>query len=281
MVKPIAIYGAEIWGYKYSEEIEKIQAKFCKRYVGLKQNSADIFALSECGRFPLAVFYIAQCIKYWVKLTQMPNHRYPRQCYLMLRSLTEAGKTTWTTHIKTLLFEYGFGYAWIADNVGNSNAFIASFIQRIKDISLQNWRQSINDSPKADHYKYFKTHLDVEKYLFVDLSYICRKTLANFRCSCHTLRIETGRHSNIEREHRFCPFCLERNVYTVEDIFHFFMLCPLYADLRNMYFKRQWRQHTTVQKFYYIMRLTDKENLFSIAKFLVSAFELRKSIYGI
>ena len=49
------------------------------------------------------------------------------------------------------------------------------FTQRIKDISLQNWRRSINDSPKVDHYKYFKTQLDVEKYLSIDLSFICRK----------------------------------------------------------------------------------------------------------
>ena len=71
MVKPIAIYGAEIWGYKFSEEIEKlIQTKFCKQYVGLKQKTADIFALGECGRFPLAVAYMTQCVKYWIKLTQ-------------------------------------------------------------------------------------------------------------------------------------------------------------------------------------------------------------------
>ena len=37
MVKPVACYMAEIWGYKYSEEIEKIQAKFCKQYIGLNK----------------------------------------------------------------------------------------------------------------------------------------------------------------------------------------------------------------------------------------------------
>ena len=54
MVKPVACYGAEIQGDKYSEEIEKIQAKFCKQYIGLKQNTNDAFALGECGRLPLA-----------------------------------------------------------------------------------------------------------------------------------------------------------------------------------------------------------------------------------
>ena len=280
MVKPIAVYGAEIWGYAYSEEIEKIQTQFCKQYVGLKQKTADIFALGECGRYPLAVTYMTRCVKYWLRLTRMPNERYPRQCYMMLRSLTDAGKTTWASHIRDMLFEHGFGYAWIADTVGNSEHFLSIFTQRIKDISLQNWRQRINESPKADHYKYFKINLDVEKYLFIDLSYTCRKRLANFRCSGHNLQIERGRHTNIEREYRFCPACLNRNVYVIEDIFHFFMTCPLYKDLRAIYFKPAWQVHVSEQTFYSIMKLTDVDCIFSISKFLISAFELRNSIYG-
>ena len=64
----------------------------------------------------------------------MANHRYPRQCYLMLKSLTEAGKTTWASHIKLLLFENGFGHAWMAGSAGDANAFISMYIRRIKDI---------------------------------------------------------------------------------------------------------------------------------------------------
>ena len=139
---------------------------------------------------------------------QMPNYRYPRQCYNMLRSLAEAGRITWASHVKSLLFQHGFGYAWIANTVGNVNNFISIFQHRIKDISLQNWQSNINDSPKTNYYKHFKSLLDVERYLFIDLSYIKRKTLANFRCSSHNLMIKKGRHLNIEREYRFCPFSL-------------------------------------------------------------------------
>ena len=154
------------------------------------------------------------------------------------------------------------------------------FKQRIKDISIQNWQSSINNSPKAAHYKYFKSQLDTEKYLFIDLSFTCRKALANFRCSSHSLQIEKGRHANVEREYRFCPFCLERNVYTVEDELHFFMLCPLYNDLRKLYFKPAWNTNICPQMFYSIMKTTNTQCLFSVAKFLLSAFELRRSIYG-
>ena len=86
----------------------------------------------------------------------------------MLRSLTDVGKTTWASHIRDMLFEHGFGFAWIADTVCNSEYFLSIFTQRIKDISLQNWRRRINESPKADHYKYFKINLmSINTYLLI------------------------------------------------------------------------------------------------------------------
>ena len=163
-------------------------------------------------------------IKYWLKVLYMPNNRYPPQCYLMLKSLTDAGKTSWTTHIKSLRFEFGFGYAWIENEVGNSNHLFNLFKQRIKDITIQNWHQSITNFSKATHYKLFRLNLDVEKYLSIDLNFVSRKTLENFRCSSHNLLIEKRRHLHIEREYRFCPSCLERSEFTIEDEFHFFMV---------------------------------------------------------
>ena len=279
MVKPIACYGAEIWGYTYSEEIEKIQLIFCKQYIGLNSNTMDSFVLGESGRYCMAVSYMTQCIKYWTKLLQMHINRYPYQCYKMLRSLDEAGRVTWATHIRTLLFEHGFGYVWISNTIGDANQFIDIFTKRIKDISIQNWRSRLDSSSKAEHYKHFKSLLDIEKYLFTDLSYIARKTLANFRCSGHKLMIEKGRHTDVGREFRFCPFCLGRNVYTVEDEFHFFMLCPAYEELRNQYFPQHWRQNITVQHFYNIMKLQTELEMHIVSKFLISAFSLRNTFH--
>ena len=108
IVRPILCYGSEIWGYEYSKQIEKIHILFCKRYIGLHQNTADFFALSECGRHPLAVSYMSQCVRYWVRVIQMPNHRYPKQCYNMLRSHAAVGKVNWASNVRSLLYRYGF-----------------------------------------------------------------------------------------------------------------------------------------------------------------------------
>ena len=51
------------------------------------------------------------------------------------------------------LFTHGFGYVWVANTVGDANRFISIFLQRMKDISIQNWRSRLNESSKAEHYK--------------------------------------------------------------------------------------------------------------------------------
>ena len=114
----------------------------------------------------------------------------------------------------------------MAKVVGDVRNFLYIVKIRLKDISLQNWYSQINYLPKALHYKHFKSHLDIEVYLIHGLIYIWRKTLTYIWCSSHSLA--KGRHECIKRELRFCQVCLQRNVYFVEDKFHFFMLCPIY-----------------------------------------------------
>ena len=47
----------------------------CKKYLSLRQNTNVAFSLGECGRFPLAVSYITQAIKYLLKRLHIPNDR--------------------------------------------------------------------------------------------------------------------------------------------------------------------------------------------------------------
>ena len=87
LVLPILCYLSEIWGYDYSETIEKVRVDFCKRVCCLHQNICNFLAISECGGTPISIVYMSRCVKYWSILTQMQNHRYPKQRYNMLRNL--------------------------------------------------------------------------------------------------------------------------------------------------------------------------------------------------
>ena len=96
------------------------------------------FALGECGRLPLCIYYMTKSIKHWLRLLYMDRSRYPKQCNEMLKNLDAVGRENWASHIRALLFRYGFGYVWIAQDVGNPNYFIKVFSQRVSDCYRQN-----------------------------------------------------------------------------------------------------------------------------------------------
>ena len=59
----------------------------------------------------------------------------------------------------------------------------------------------------------------MEKYLTIVNNTKNRTTLTKFRLSNHTLMIEKGRHQNIDKNLRLCPFCPTR----IEDEMHYFV----------------------------------------------------------
>ena len=277
VVKPILCYGSEIWGYNYCDKIEKVHSKFCKQYCGLSYKVADVFALGECGRVPIAITYMTRCLKYWIRLLHMERHRYPKQCYEMLMSLDSLGRITWATHVKLMLFTYGFGYVWISQTVGSPEILINLFTQREKDCLLQNWHGKLTEMSKGEHYKNYKSLLDVETYLSIDISYKYRRVLANFRCSAHELMIEKGRHLCIDRNFRNCPICLKRNVYVIEDEFHFMMVCPEYEHLRYDFFLYEAFSNLSLNSFYKLMKTKDEIIIRNVSKVLYNAFIMRQA----
>ena len=88
MIKPIPWYSAEVWGYQYSDIIEKVHDQFCRKFLKLPSNTTTIFVRGECGRGPLYVDCFRKCIRYWIRLTRMNTYRYPYQLTKLLGNLS-------------------------------------------------------------------------------------------------------------------------------------------------------------------------------------------------
>jgi hypothetical protein len=119
MVKPILTNGAEIYGSELSEILEQVQIKYCKDFLGVNNSVNDNVALGECGRMLLCTNHV-KIIKYWCNLLCMPEHRYPRNCYLMLTRQDDVGKINWATSVNNLLYTYKFGFVWLSQEIGIS-----------------------------------------------------------------------------------------------------------------------------------------------------------------
>ena len=139
MILPILTYAAEFWGYDYSTQIKKVLDRFCAQFLNLPRYTYSVLSRGEVGRLPLCFNYYTKVIKYWLHLLKMENSRYPRQCYIILKRLDEAGRVTWATKVKNLPSRYGFGYAWQNQGVGNEKRFLFLFKSRLRGILIQEW----------------------------------------------------------------------------------------------------------------------------------------------
>ena len=204
----------------------------------------------------------------------MPTHRYPKQCYIMLKNLDDHSRHTYATEVRNLLFSYGFGYIWISQDIGNINMFISEFKIRLKDSLQQDWHNALSNSSKTQYYMQFKSLLNVERYLTIDIPFYLRKAFAKFRCSDHKLNIEVGRHHNAPKEERICTYCLEKfAIVVIEDEFHVFLFCKRYEKFRKIYIGDI--KIKTADVFIRFMSCCDRTNIFNICKLVHKILMMR------
>ena len=270
MVKPILLYGSEIWGTSYKSDIENVQNKFCKWLILTGSKTTNVIAKGECGRYDLCATYMCRPIKYFLKLLKMEGNRLPKQCYNMLNE-RQNGQNNWCTAVKNLLFTTGFGSVWINQGVGNEEMFMLQFKQRLRDINFQTWLSSIENMEKCNFYKSIKSELTCEKYLCCNLPTQQIFAIANMRCSTHRLRIEADRRNNVDRSDRICKIC---NTGEVETENHFLLRCPVLVDLRRQWIPQCYVTNTSIS----IFNSDSIHTLKNLSMYIIQALRFREEI---
>ena len=270
-ILPVLLYGAELWGVNCQNAIERVHNYACKRYMCVRLNASNDAVLGDCGRYPLYINATKRCIKYWLKILRMQDNRYVKKCYIMLKCYSEAGVTNWASYIKHLLYSNGFGYVWDRQSVANERQFINSFVQRSKDQYIQQWYANIQRNSKLSAYIGFKTVYEHESYLNGVSIRKFRRILAQFRVSAHNLEIERGRYSGVARIDRICKICQS----SIEDEFHFVLICDIYRDLRVKYLPREYTQSPSLFKFNKLFSDSNEQIQNRLSLFLYYATERR------
>ena len=156
--------------------------------------------------------------------------------------------------------------------------FHKKFFQRLHDIFNQDCFSAMNKpESKLRIYKTLKNKTGFENYLSIITSQENRISLTKLRLSNHQLNIEKGRHENIPKEMRFCPFC----VNTVENEVHFLLQCKTYDNIRKNFIEKyandenfQNLDHSTQ----FSQILTDMDNISEAAHAINKMFHCRNFI---
>jgi hypothetical protein len=271
-------YGSEVWGFFNSEVLERVQKKFCKWVLNVKQSTNTLALYGELGRFPLYIERYIRMVKYFLKLHSVKQDN----CILnvIIRDqmyFTEQNfvTTNWASRVREILQSSGLNEVWLYPNSVKINWFVPILRNRLRDIYISNWREGLESYSSLYIYREIKTCFNQSSYLMLLENTKYRNILAKLRLSSHKLNIELGRYNNIPRNERKCILC---NLNDIEDEFHFVLKCPVYADLRRQYIPKYYYTQTSVMKYILLMQTSNKTLLKKLAMYCDKSFKLRDSL---
>ena len=97
----------------------------------------------------------------------------------------------------------------------------------------------MNEKPKLQTYKEFKSLIDCEKYLACIPIKRHRIELTRLRLSNHDFGIELKMRNQADENCDTCKYCLNE----IEDEHHVILICPLYITLRKNTSKNIFGRH--------------------------------------
>ena len=238
LIKPIALYGSDIWGVdfarvnpnnrdKFIESLgkftsEKLNLSFSRFLLGVHKKAQVSGVQGELGRYPLGIDIVANSLLYLKHLHNDSINPLLSEAARASRNIA-SGKG-WVDKCLKLK-----SYVLPSDDVIITRRAIK---QALTPEFKAYWQAKINSEAKMRTYKLFKCTFDMEDYL-MNLPSKHRKALARFRISAHKLAIERGRYTRTPLENRTCAHCPDK----VEDEIHFLTECTGYSEARANAFK--------------------------------------------
>ena len=272
LISPILNYSSEVWGFCTANAIERVHMQYCKKLLGVKKTTQNDFLYGELGRTNYLTKRYFIIIKYWLKILRTPEHKYTNLVYkLLLNDHDELpNKISWVSLVRQLLMSMGFNEVWLAQGVGNINAFLTVFKQRLNDVFMQNWHERIDGSSRANFYKTV-THFQLQPYLENINVFKYMQAFSKLRMSSHRLAIESGRWvrpTRIPVDDRKCTLC-----EVLEDEYHFVIECNRYVELRKKYIPKYYWQRPSMIKFVELLNTTNKKLLRNLSIYIFLAFK--------
>ena len=272
LVKPVLLYGCEVWAHEGTDILEKLHLSFCKYVLGVNKSTCTNMVYGELGATPLSLITQSRMVMFWARIKKAEEN--PKISSLLFQILLKMYKndtfcSPWVTTVKNILEGCGFAGAWEHQRLPfSTNHFKVILQQRIRDQFLQKWSAEINISSKCINYKMFKTSLHLEDYL-ITLSYHQRCTMAKLRCRNHYLPIESGCRTDIPRNLRVCELC--------NDLGDFLFICPRFSEARKKYIKKVLVRSPSAISFCNLMNVKSTIQLANLCKYLqilMNAFKI-------
>lgn len=212
LIKSVLMYGAEIWGWKEEEEIERVQEKYLKWILGLDRETPGYIVREELKRNKLRVETGKRAVKFEERMKER------KECKILLEGWKEREKDEGKEKKGEREKYYernGYSVREIERKRRMGIGMKEELSMRDRDIDMQERRMRIRESRYNSEYERIMTE-DKPKYLERE-SVKEKKMIARFRCGNE----ERDNRFWLEMDERKCRVCREEG----ETIEHLLKSC--------------------------------------------------------
>jgi len=268
-VQPILLYASEIWGLEGCDIIEGVHLFAIKRFLNVSMQTPNALVYCETGRFPLSINCTLRAVKYWMKILRMPDSRFPRKVYNMMKA--RGGRlNNWYQRLKSNLSEHGFQHICTSETIANESEFLRCLRQKLIDCFDQILYERMTNSTRYALYRLIKPERSMERYLQILDKQVIRDLVIRFRVGTSEINAHRNRFSKGADD--ICPACYEDD----EDDIHFMLQCPVYEDLRLKYLQLSGKRRDQ-STFVYLFTSTDDTVIRALGMYILYAFKRRRT----
>ena len=133
MVKPIMLYGSEIWGYNSVDVLEWVQLRFFKILLKVHKSTPNVMVYGELGSYPLHLSIQVRMLSFWHKIvTSVPNKMSTLMYKLLYHRFCNNDYTSiWLSTIKNILDNVGLSHIWLNQGSTVSTCWLKNYSEAI------------------------------------------------------------------------------------------------------------------------------------------------------
>lgn len=242
VVNATLLYGAEVWGFRYGDTIEKCQTLFFKSLFCLPRNTPNYALRLEMGVIKLQYFVFKQILCWWIKLLSMHEDRIPKQCYKQLKKQDERSSNivcyNWVSQLRSQLHTLGFTHIWLSQDISLIKESLEEILSKYYNQLVEEDWDRLAASSYYGLYKEIKLRVNInsEQDHFTSSYLLIRAPIDRTRVMAQ-LRLQgkeevcfyVNRISYKWNTEELCSHCDRQEKESIE---HFMFVCPLYEPVR-------------------------------------------------
>ena len=269
-VTPVLEYASGVWGYVKGEEIQHIQNRAMRYFLGVHRFCPIAGMQGDMGCITPRLSRFLPIARLWNRLLLMNDNRITKQIFNWDYSKSKG----WCSEVSKIF-----------EQMGMKNKFSdkqSCDLRKVKSETIglmaSQWKTDLAEKPKLRTYRLFKNEFKTSSSVFI-CNRSKRSLLSKFRTGILPLRIETGRwYQGTDLEDRVCEVCGNGEV---EDECHFLLKCNAYTDFRATLFRNcclfnpDFHNLDEKDKFVYIVNCRERD----LANYLEYAWNRRRNFF--